>query len=170
MAIAPVDVTIRPAALGVRSRPPAIRVTRTEPAVAAERREPQVRWDRSDYLDAVNARPSAALGRALRDQARADALRAIARIAHEGDTLGRVEQGNMIGTVARGKLPQDERELTLAAVPPPVRTTVDPGGLDLSVRPGELRIEALLAPVAIDVQRHIVTVDTEVPSQVSVHA
>lgn len=170
MSIAPVDLTIRPAELSVRRWPPALRVTRTEPAVAAERREPQVRWDRSDYLEAVNVRPSAALGRALRDRAQADGLRAIAQIAHEGDTLGRVEQGNMIGTVARGKLPQDERELTLAAVPPPVRTTVDPGGLDLEVRPGELRIEALLTPVAIEVQRYIVTVDMEVPSQVSVHA
>ncbi|MBY0398092.1 MAG: hypothetical protein K2X91_16730 [Thermoleophilia bacterium] len=170
MAIASVDVETRPAAMSVRWRSPTLRVTRTEPAVAVERREPQVRWDRSDYLDAVNARPSAALGRALRDQARAEALRAIAQIAQEGDALGRVEQGNMIETVARGKLRQDERGLTLAAVPRPVRTTVDPGGLDLRVRPGELRIEALLAPVAIEVQRYIVTVDTEVPSQVSVHA
>jgi hypothetical protein len=149
---------------------PRLQIEAGEARLAIERRAPQVSWDRSDYQEAVHVLPSAALGRKLRDEARADTLGGIARIAHEGVSLGRIEGGTTIGTIARGKLPQDDRSVTLAAVPPPVRTTEDPGGLEVDLRPGGLRMEAQLAPVSIDVEQHRVTVNTEVPSQVNVRA
>jgi hypothetical protein len=85
-------------------------------------------------------------------------------------SLGRIEGGTTIGTIARGKLPVDQRSVTLAAVPPPVRTTEDPGGLSIDVSPGELRMEARLAPVSVEVEQHRVTVNMEVPSRVNVRA
>ena len=165
-----VRIDADPGRVVTHREPPRLLIEAEKPRLAIERRAPQVSWDRSDYQEAVHVLPSAALGRRLRDDARADALDGIARIAHEGVSLGRIEGGTTIGTVARGKLPQDERSVTLATVPPPVRTTEDPGGLRMDLRPGELRMDAQLAPVSIDVEQHRVTVNTEVPSQVNVRA
>lgn len=168
--IAQVQISADPARVLLQREAPRLAMEAGDPRLAIQRRAPQVSWDRSDYQEAVHVLPSAALGRKLRDEARADALGGIARIAHEGVSLGRIEGGTTIGTIARGKLPLDERSVTLAAVPPPVRTTEDPGGLRIDLRPGELRMEARLAPVSIDVEQHRVTVNTEVPSQVNVRA
>jgi len=168
--IAQVRIITEPAAVLVHREAPGLRVETGEPSLSARRRAPQVSWDRSDYQEAVHVLPSGALGRRLRDDARAETLAGIARSAAEGVALGRIEDGTTVGTVARGELPPDERSVVLAAVPPPVRTTEDPGGLELELRPGGLRLDAQLAPVSIDVLQHSVTVNTEVPSQINVRA
>jgi hypothetical protein len=168
--IAEVRIDPDPGGVLPHRQAPRLQVEAGEARLGIERRAPQVSWDRSDYQEAVHVLPSAALGRRPRDEARADALGGIARIAHKGVSLGRIEGETTIGTIARGKLPQDDRSLTLAAVPPPVRTTEDPGGLEVDLRPGGLRLEVQLAPVSIDVEQHRVTVNTEVPSQVSLRA
>jgi hypothetical protein len=168
--IGQVRISAEPARVLLRREPPRVGIEGAETRLSVERRAPQVSWDRSDYQEAVHVLPSGALGRKLRDEARADALGGIARIAHEGVSLGRIEGGTTIGTIARGKLPVDQRSVTLAAVPPPVRTTEDPGGLSIDVSPGELRMEARLAPVSVEVEQHRVTVNMEVPSRVNVRA
>ena len=151
--------------------PPGLSISRGAPAVDIERRDAQVFTDQSDYREVVGVRMISELGTALHAEALRATSEAIAEIATEGDTLGRIEnRDNTIAQVARGELPEDEGELTLRAVPPPRRTTSDPGGVEVEGRPGELRIRAQVTPLSIEVQRGSVTVDTEVLPQLNVTA
>jgi hypothetical protein len=66
--------------------------------------------------------------------------------------------------------PQDERELTLAAAPPPVRVDVDSGNSEIDFSPSAIRAIADLTPVEVHATPSSVTVYREVPSGVNIHA
>lgn len=167
--LTPLHIRTIPGVLRIDAPPPRARLDTEPPRTRVERvREPQVRWDRSDYRAAVNVLTSIELGRKLFSAARGDALGAIASIAQEGVALSRIENGgNPIAQIAQQKLVPDERELTLAAVPPPVASVADPGEVDIEVTPGSVRVDVQAQPVAIDWQSARVTVDKEVPTRLN---
>jgi hypothetical protein len=156
-----------PGGIDLHRTPPGLNIERTPPSVRIERRQPQVSYDRTDYEAAVNVRRIEALGEHLHERAVSATAEAIAQISSEGDRLARIEsEDGSISQIAKEKLPEDEAELTLSAVPPPVRRTVDPGGVSTEGVPGTLRITARVEPLQISFRRASVTVDMEVPAGV----
>ncbi len=166
--IAPIGLTHHRGDLQITRTAPQVRLDISHPSVRIAVQVPQVAWDRSDYRDAVNVLLPSELGASLFADAQAAVAGAITDIAAQGDALSRIERGNTIATVALASQPQDERELTLEPVPPPVRTDRSPGSVDIDVSPGAIRANPDLTPLEVNATDARVTVDTEVPTEVNV--
>ncbi len=150
--------------------PPQLQMERTPPELRIARHAPQVSMDFSEYRRAVGVRSPVDFAQNNAAEGRATVVEGIGRIAAEGDQLMRIEEGVGFADIAQTRSEPQEAELTLAPVPVPRRTTVDPGGVTMSFTPGDVRISAQLAPVRINYQPGKVTVDTEVPSRMNVQA
>jgi hypothetical protein len=163
MAIATIRMHTDFGAVNMHRPMPRVEIETAPAQLAIESRKPQVSVDRTDYRDAVGARRIVELGNLLHEQAVQAATEAIGQIAAEGSRLARIENpGNTIAAVAQQAMPTDEVDLQLRMVPPP-RFDVTPGGVEVKVAPGEIRIRFPDVPIKFDVRRATVTVDMEVP-------
>ena len=163
MAIGQIQMHSDIGAVNMHRPVPRVEIQTAPAEVSVRSHKPQVSVDRTDYRDAVGARRIIELGDHLYQTAAQATFEAIGQIAAEGDQLARIEYpGSTIAAVAEQEMPMDEAELTLRMVPPP-KVTVTPGGVDVDVTPGRIRIQFPDASIQFDVRKATVTVDMEVP-------
>jgi hypothetical protein len=161
MGVTPIRMHTDLGGVDLHRTPPRVLAESSPATLDVRSRKAQVETDFTDYRNAVGALRITELGSQLHEKAVQATIQAIGRIAAEGDQLARIESGSTIAAVAQGEMPTDEVDLSLNMVPPPT-FTVTPGGVDVQVTPGELRISWPDAPLRIDVRKATVTVDTEV--------
>ena len=160
----------QPGRLDMHRTPPQVLIERTPSELRISRHAPQVSMDFSEYRRAVGVRSPIDFAQNNAAEGRSTVAEEIGRIAAEGDQLMRIEEGVSFADIAQARSEPQEAELTLAPVPVPRRTTVNPGGVTMSFTPSDVRIDAEVAPVQINYQPGKVTVDTEVPSRMNVQA
>lgn len=163
------NITTRAGRLDMHRTSPRVHLESTHPQLSVDRRAPQVSIDGSEYREAVGLRTPGAVAANNAAKGKSDVVQGISRVAAEGDALMRIEEGTSFADIAQSRSEPQEAQLTLAPVPPP-RITVDPGGVNISARLGDVRIDAEVAPIQFNYQPGKVTVDTEVPSRMNVQA
>jgi Family of unknown function (DUF6470) len=165
-----INITTQPGRLEMHRTPPRLQMESTAAELRTTRRAPQVSMDFSEYRRAVGVFSPGEFSSKNATEGKTDVVQGISRVAAEGDTLMKIEEGVSFADIAQARSEPQEAELNLVPVPPPRRNTVDPGGVTMSVRPGDVRISAQLAPIRINYQPGNVTVDTEVSSRMNVQA
>jgi hypothetical protein len=164
------SIHTQPGRLDMHRTPPQVQMERIPSELRISRHAPQVSMDFSEYRRAVGVHSAVDFAQENAAEGRSIAAEEIGRIAAEGDQLMKIEEGTSFADIALARSEPHEAELNLAPVPVPRRTTVNPGGVTMSFTPGDVRINAQVAPVQISYQPGKVTVDTEVPSRMNVQA
>ena len=163
MAIGQIQIRTDMGAVNMRRPTPRVEIETTRAEIDIQSRKPQVSVDRTDYRSAVDARRITELGDLIHQRAAQATLEAIGQIAAEGDQMARIENsGSTIAAVAQQEMPMEEALLDLRMVPPP-RFSVTPGSVEVTVTPGQVKINFPVTPIQFDARRATVTVDMEVP-------